>query len=295
MKQIMCLDAGGMSIKYNMRNSAGELLVPTRAIPKPPDKESFVAAIEQLVKESEHQVDGLAFSMPGFLDSQSGYMIGGGALDYLQDIQFFELFSQLGIPVSIENDARSAALAEVTAGNAQGCENFACLTLGTGVGCALMVHGKFITGTSFKGGEFGSNIMVAADQSYQTYHATASMSALLRDYKLAKGLALDTPVDGAAIFEEAQSDAAIAAIVDQWYLYVGIAICNLATTFNGEKILIGGGVSAHPGLLAGIEKAVQQLIPGPLWQLFAVPVDICKFHNDAGCLGAYYHFQAMHG
>lgn len=94
--------------------------------------------------------------MPGVIDTERGYMITGGALTDLDSFAFKdELEKYIGLPVELENDVNCVALAEKWKGNAKNCNNFICMTIGTGVGGAIFINNKLIRGNNFSAGEFG--------------------------------------------------------------------------------------------------------------------------------------------
>lgn len=92
--------------------------------------------------------------MPGTIDHQSGFIYQGGALQYNNGTEFAkELYEKLGVPVTIENDARCAALAEIWQGKLQGVENGLVLVIGTGLGGAIVKNGVIYRGTHLYAGE----------------------------------------------------------------------------------------------------------------------------------------------
>ena len=312
MSHILAIDVGGTEIKYNVLSASGELLQETKFVatpsPKGPNytwteeenkkaKADYVALIERLIEESTYEITGLAVSAPGYINAHTGEIQFGGHLIYMNNTSFYELLAHLNIPIVIDNDARCVAMAEYGAGGAVGLDNFACITLGTGVGSGIMVHGKLIEGSHNRGGEYGASfIEKTADGKHLTFHDTCSMSSLVRRYKDAKGVT-DQEVNGRMIFSELE-DPVVAALVEDWYEAIAVAVYNLVVTFDSQKILIGGGVSARPDLA---EKVVAALIriTGAMtlgrstWEMFGIPVEACTFRNDSGLLGAFYRFQEI--
>jgi len=291
---VLCYDVGGTEIKYNVMDKNGNLVGKTSNEPTPKTKAEFVNFIECLIANSPYKINGLAASMPGFINSEKGYLERGGAILYFDETDFFATFAHLNIPMSVDNDARCVAMAEFGDGAAKGCENFACLTIGTGIGVGLMVNGKLVEGKHSRAGEFGHNIVKRSDGQSYNYHQTASMKALIEMYCDLKQLPLDAEVTGKDIFAAAETDSTVKALLAEWYRNLAIAIFNLTTTFDFEKILIGGGVSARPELIDNIVAAITDIDAAAVWPIFNIPVEACKYRNEAGLIGAFYRFKASH-
>ncbi|EAC9287253.1 ROK family protein, partial [Listeria monocytogenes] len=99
----------------------------------------------------------------------------------------------------------------------------------------------------------------------------------------AKAIPESEEILGETIMQQWSSDPETQEILKQWARYVALAIYNLAVTMNPEKILIGGGISQHPDLLAIIKQAINE---NPHWPDFQVPIETCRYYNDSGLLGA---------
>lgn len=93
--------------------------------------------------KKEHIIQGVAISSPGAVNKNTGVIEGASALPYIHGFNIqSELETLFALPVSIENDANCAALAEVAFGAAKGCTTALLLVLGTGVGGAVVIDGK---------------------------------------------------------------------------------------------------------------------------------------------------------
>ena len=294
MKYIMCIDGGGTAIKYNVMDETGVFVHESRQVATPHTKAGFVHTIEELLAQCDKQISGISFSMPGFIDSTTGYIDRGGAIEYFDKTNFYQLFEHLNLPISIENDGRCFAIAEMEVGNAQGCKDFICFTIGTGVGTGIVTNGALVKGATFRGGEYGMGF-IFIDGKPQMYHHACAMTALIQMYKVAKGLPLNTKIEGHDIFAEALTDETTADVLATWYRNLAVAIWNLVMTFNPEKILLGGGVSAQPDLAHNIEKEILKFDYKGFWgDGFGIPIEPAKYRNDSGFIGAFYHFKQMY-
>lgn len=110
MKKYLCIDVGGTSMKIGLIDEEGNILK-TDSIKTPETLEGMYQAMCDVFHQYDN-VQGLALSMPGAVDSEAGIIGGSSALDYIhgpcikRDLQ-----ERLKVPVEMENDANCAALA----------------------------------------------------------------------------------------------------------------------------------------------------------------------------------------
>ena len=137
---ILAIDVGGTNIKYALVDredrffSRGVIPTAIRSL------DDFRATIMRIYEPLKEQVEGIAFSMPGIIDAQTGFMYSGGSLSWIHNIAMAGEVSGFlsGVPVSIENDAKAAALAELESGALMGCREAAVVICGTGLGLSLI-------------------------------------------------------------------------------------------------------------------------------------------------------------
>ena len=133
-------------------------LILTLGIDTPDNLDTFYEELSDAVNEikANHKIVGVAISSPGAVNKATGVIEGASALPYIHNFKIVpELEKRFGLPVSIENDANCAAMAEVTFGNGRGCKNLAFVVCGTGIGGAVVIDGKICHGSHLYGGEFG--------------------------------------------------------------------------------------------------------------------------------------------
>ena len=290
----LSFDVGGTKTKYSLVNESGEILE-SGSFSTKDNKEIIFSNIKNIVEEfknKNYSIDGLAFSMPGVIDVKNGHMITGGALRDLYDFPFKEKLEQyIGIPVELENDVNCVALAEKWQGNAKDCENFVCLTVGTGVGGAIYIDGKMVRGTKYAAGEFGFMI---TDRRENYEEASLSMSGsvrggLIQTYARKKGINWEE-LNGEKIFELAENGDKIALeVIDDFYTSLAYSVYNLSVSLNPEKILIGGEITRREDFIKIIEDKVE-IIKKDVCPLKMPIIERCKFLNDSGKIGAVYHF-----
>lgn len=111
-------------------------------------------------------------AVPGKVDHHDETIYGGGALQFLDQVNLPAAL-QLAVPVSVENDGKAAALAELWLGNLKNVQNGAAVVLGTGVGGGLILNGQLYAGSHFQAGEL-SFMVLDTDLSNQANQAEKS-------------------------------------------------------------------------------------------------------------------------
>ena len=113
--KILVVDIGGTSIKYACMREDMTMLTRGK-IPTPKEgREELIEAIGKLY-DGLPDVEGIAISMPGIIDSAGGYCVMGGALRYNDDFYLrHSLYKRCPVKIYMENDAKCAAMAEAAA------------------------------------------------------------------------------------------------------------------------------------------------------------------------------------
>lgn len=289
MKKYIALDIGGTAIKYGIYTDDYEELDGGKiATQKEPP--AFLQQIIDLVDELKARFDvtGVAISIGGFIDP-----INGKNDDHTVGINFKtynlkkEISEACGLPTEIENDANCAAIAEYANGAARGSKDICVLTVGTGIGGALITDGKLWRGSRFRAGEFGLMYVnhELANDSEKFTHASA-MAVLVMRVKSA----LDKDVDGEYIFSNL-ADETISKIYNHWLWELAATAASVLVCFDPELLLIGGGISNQTTFIDELARRIYHLQP----YLKDIPVKACQLKNNAGKIGAVYHFKDMQG
>jgi len=290
MKKYIAFDVGGTKVKHGLVFEDGTILEKGSYRTVCDDLEVFLIEMVKTIAEynEEHEVEGVAISLPGFINPVTGYSEKAGAVTALDGKNLKKLIEAIvPLRVEVENDGNCSALAERWSGNAVGCENFISFTIGTGIGGGIVVGGNVVHGHTFRGGEFGFMLTEANVLGKEMLHTNASTSSLIKRYKEYKGIDKNVTVEGETIFSEALESKEVEQIINEWLKRISYGIYNLAVTLNPQKILIGGGVSAREEL---IEKIKEKLNEIECWEFLKVDIEPCKHRNDAGMIGAVYHF-----
>ncbi|MEH7304557.1 ROK family protein [Neobacillus drentensis] len=293
MKAYMVFDIGGTYIKYAVMDQEGKKFESGK-FPTPCEGlESFLQKLSQVTKEysNSFELQGIALSSPGAVNVKSGFIGGASAIPYIHGVCMTDLIRErTGFPVSIENDANCAALAEGWLGAAKGTEYYICIVIGTGIGGSIVINQSILRGASLHGGEFGYMIMGAQSKNPldQTWSKTASTHALVEEVARRKSLAKGT-LNGEEVFLLADKGDTIAKeSIVEFYKRLAIGIYNLTYALDPQKIFIGGGISKRQEVIDGINRELNRLRDDI--STLRIEVQACQFDNDANLIGALFHF-----
>ncbi|GAB2480996.1 ROK family protein [Alkalibacterium psychrotolerans] len=285
---ILCFDIGGIRIKYAMINE--EKILSKGYTSTPENKTDFLTAIKQIIDDfqKDYTFESLSFSFPGYINPYTGYAERSGALTYFYGSNIFSELSEIvgrDYSIHVENDANCAAIAEKKSGAAIDNRSFVLATVGSGFGGGIFINNELVRGFQYKGGEFGQMLLSADACKHFDVDRRGSIKTLILEYKKCKGLSEADSVTAEDVLNEIH-EREVEQLVNVWVRDICVALYNVATVINPEKIIIGGGISAHPDFLP-LVKSQMECIPN--WSEFRVPIETCRYHNDSGLLGAYYH------
>ena len=289
---LLVFDFGGTSVKYTLWEEDKLLTVSSFPTPKTWE-ETKVKVLEIKTKYAKaYELHGAAFSFPGCVDHVNGEIVGYSGIKYIHHFPIkHELIELLQLPVSMENDANCAALAEVWSGVAKGAKNVLFVVVGTGVGGAIVIDGKIHTGAHLYGGEFGFMFL-----DYDGMHDQQTLSGLGTAVRMAERYCrrIDVPqgtYSGVEVFEFAKGDDVHAAFeVETFYKYLSIGLFNLQLSFDPEIIVIGGGISANKEIVTNLETRLNDLLRTAHVKDFKARLLPCFYENDANLLGAVKNF-----
>lgn len=289
----LIFDIGGTSIKYAKMNQRGEILDRGQFKTEKQDMTLFCQNLYEKI-ESCQDLQGVGISYPGIVDSEKRQIMHAAALPCLDGYLINEVLSDCHVPISIENDAKCAALAELWQGSLKGCSSALVMVLGTGIGGAIIQNGKLYKGRHFKAGEFGSFLCVQDIQKQEAVSLGKELSATGLIYQIAKALHL--PPDGPCIFEKIQQKDPIAySIFMNYCLSLTKEIFNIDYILDLEKVSIGGGISVQPILIETLNQCFQQWREKYRDDPYDLEIVACTHHHDANLIGALYHHLNQEG
>jgi glucokinase len=282
---VVGVDIGGTKIVAGAVDAAGRVVdredraTPERTAPADVVESLIVDAVTTLGERQE--VDAVGIAAAGFVDEAGERVMFAPHLSWRNEPLRERLGSRLGLPVVVANDANAALWAEHLHGGAVDADDVVMVTLGTGIGGALLVGGRLHTGRNGMAGEFGHTQAVPGGRPCECGHVGCweqycSGKALGR-FAQEAGSDLRGPALTAAA--EAGDPVARGAFVEvgSW---LGVGLADLVAGFDPDLVLVGGGVSAagdlllaparralHARLVGGGYRQVPPIVPAALGPL----------------------------
>jgi len=286
---VIGMDVGGTNIKAGIISPSGAIIgLAQAATPATQGKEAILACMEEMVCQLRNDYRGgigaLGIGVAGRIDRRTGAVLY--ATDNLPGWMGTPLKSvmeaRLSLPVFVDNDVNAAALGEGWLGAGREAKHYLLLTLGTGVGGALVHDGKLIAGPRGGAGEIGHMILYPGGTACNCGQSGcleqyASGTALNRSAKL-----VDNGWDSRELLRQLelgheQSQAVISRFVSD----LATGLVSLQNLYDPELIIIGGGImDTHRlwwrDLLAQLDSGTEQ----------SINVRPAGLGNEAGLLGA---------
>lgn len=306
------IDVGGTNVKIALVDDNGKIIysnsVPTYAkMGYEYTVNNIKQAIKDLMKETNttpSDIEGIGFDFPGQVDCKTGVVKLAPNIPGWVNVPIAQMIEdEFHIPTRIDNDVRCAALGELKFGAGRGCENFICITVGTGIGSGIVINGKVVRGATNAAGELGhiklqmngGPICGCGDTGcLEAFASGPAIVAMAQEYikggkstKFREMAAVEggeiTPYMVAKAAEEGDPVAKrIFEIVGE---YIGIGLTSVINLLNPERVIIGGGVAESGELLLGpIRKTIKEramVVAGN-----AVEIVPAQLSNSAGVIGA---------
>ncbi len=276
-------DIGGTAVKHGVWEN--DNLIELNSFPTPASFEELLEKFQQVIQGYGKKIGGVAISSPGAVDSEKRTILGISAVDYLHQRPIFdELEDYLGLPVTIENDANCAGIAEVELGAGKHSQHMAFVVLGTGVGGAIFIDRKLYKGANLFGGEFG----LMKSMSNQTFSQNGTLVKAAKFYSAQ----IDKQVTGKDLYQLSEAGNELAkSYLDAMYQTIANNLYTIQVTLNPELIVLGGGVSRRPELANEVSSRLKKLLKDEQVEEIMPEVRCCEFHNDANLIGAAMNFQ----
>lgn len=283
--QVIGIDLGGTAIKLGRFTPDGTCLLSLSvATPQPATPEAVVAVMVEAIAQidPEQHTAAIGVGTPGPTDAAGRVAKVAINLKGWHDVPLAEwLEAKTGKPTILANDANCAGLGEAWLGAGRRFQNLILLTLGTGVGGAIIFDGKLFVGHQGAGGELGL-ITLNPDGPM----CNSGNQGSLEQYVSVSAIRRRTGKEPDQLGMLAQAGDAYA--LTFWQEYgrdLGIGLTSLVYVLTPEAIIIGGGVSASaefflPFVKAEIEQRVLHTSRVGLQILSA------ELGNSAGMVGA---------
>jgi glucokinase len=252
----------------------------------------ILANITDAIHEVWHDdVKNIGLGLAGTTDPAKGFFYKGA--NYPKSFRNIEITKKLKdfkVPISIDNDVHCFTLGESLFGQAKGLRNVFGITLGTGVGGALIIDGQIYRGRNNAAGEIGhttismKNTRAECGMGYFGHlEAFASGTGMAR--MIAERYSTPFPTEELSA-RAAGGDKKATEIIEIAGYAFAVGCANVVQTLNPDVIVVGGGLSRVQGLWKVLRREYKGLIPYP--QLRSTPVVKSRLGHDANILGAAY-------
>lgn len=262
-KWCLGIDIGGTSVKFGLFDMEGMLLkkwsIPTRTQESGKNiLEDIAISLEKNLKIwgfEREQIAGAGLGVPGLV-MEYGTVLHAENLGWDRVAVAEELKKLTGIQIKVENDANLAALGEIWKGSGKNCHSMLFVTLGTGIGCGIVIDDKILSGVSGAAGEIGHMHV----EDHMKKQCNCGKYGCLEQFASATGICWlgnqimensseDSALRGQEIsarivFDAVRNQDLLAVqIAEKFGYYLGKALAASACIINPERIVIGGGVS----------------------------------------------------
>lgn len=269
-------------------------------------EDMIVEVVEELVAEAgDGGVAAVGIGAAGFVAADRATVVFAPHLSWRQEPLRDALTTRLALPVAVDNDANAAVWAESRFGAAAGESHVMMITLGTGIGGAILMDGRVVRGQFGMAGEFGHMQTVPGGLRCECgnrgcWEQYASGNALVREARslitaespMATDLVDRVGGDPEALTGPLVTDAARAGdptaveLIAEVGAWLGVGLANLAAAFDPGRFVIGGGVSAAGELLLQPARgAFHRQLTGRGYRPEAEIV-AAALGNEAGLIGA---------
>ncbi|KRL11566.1 glucokinase [Lentilactobacillus otakiensis DSM 19908 = JCM 15040] len=268
-KYYLGVDLGGTNIKAGLFDEDFQTV---EKLHKPTHEEEGPTAVlnriwaccQELMAAAKIQADDIlaaGFGIPGQMDVEKGISIFSPNFTDWQDIPVAKwLHAKLGKPVFIDNDVRVNLYGEMAFGAGRGHRNVVLVTIGTGLGAAILINGQVLYGASNSVGEIGHMNMyrhgrpcacgssgclgryVSARGIVKTMQEKLAdgQTSMVGDW-MARGQELTTKLISEAV---AQGDVTAIDVFKETGELLGFGLGNVINLYNPEELILGGGVAA---------------------------------------------------
>jgi glucokinase len=302
------IDVGGTKILGALIDEHGKILAEQRVASPAQDAAEIVAAVAKLVgllqAQADREIVGVGVAVAGFIDADASTVLFSPNLDFRNEPLKAKIAAQISLPVVVENDANAAGWAEFAFGAARGTKDMIMLTLGTGVGGAVVSDGELRRGGFGIAGELGHLRLVPDGRlcgcgQRGCLEQYSSGTAVL---KAAKKLASSDGPAGARLAQlQAESgeltghhvyqallegDSAALSLVNEAGSHLGAAIGSFVAILDPQVVVIGGGLSeAGDLILDPIRQSYLKHLPARGYRP-ELEIVSARFSNQSGVLGA---------
>lgn len=301
-----CVDVGGTEIKAGIVDKNANIISSAKIKTTPNEhnhlETNIIKVFENLSSSTGLNVNdaqGIGIGLPGIVDSKNGVLNFSGNLK-LENYPIKKILSKHFKPeIKITNDAEASLLAELHYGAGKNLNNFILITIGTGIGCGIVLNRTSIRNFSPHSCEIGH--MKITDKNVKCscgelgcFEAIASSKALTQFTKTAmknnphskmwKTYNLET-ASAKTVFDYKDDDETARNVFETFIENLGTGLVNLCNVYMPEAIIVGGAISAQEKALI---KPLENYINSHIYEKnagFKIKCKTAKFKNQSGLLG----------
>lgn len=298
------IDMGGTRIKMALVRKNGDLLKEENLEARA--ELSLEQRLDELGEDirrlltTKYQLTGIGIAFPGIVDHTSGRILSKYVKYPDANKVNLKVWAEenWGVPLVLENDARAALIGEWQYGAGEGCDNLLMLTLGTGMGSAVLINGKLLRGRNFLAGNLGGHMSIDFEGELCNcgnkgcVETVGSTWALPGNFKKItnhenSSLAGEEALSFKLVFTEAAKGDRVARELKQRSLEAwSTGIINLLHAYDPEKVIIGGGIMQSGDEIIPI---IEQRVKERSWLPDSgVPIVAALQTKYAGILGVCY-------
>ncbi|MFR9753233.1 ROK family glucokinase [Nocardia sp. 004] len=261
------IDVGGTNIRASVVDDSGEVLDTVQA-PTPHSARALEDALDFAVRDlrRRHPIGAVGLAVAGFVNGDRSTVRFAPHLPWQDAPVAQRLTDRLELPVILEHDANAAMWAEHRFGAAAGGHNVVLITIGTGIGSALLIEGRLYRGTHGAAPELGHLRVVPegracpcgkrgcwerycsgtalADTAIEMLATAPVRSVLARDVARDPGSLTGRRVAGAA----QDGDPLAVRVMADFARWLGLGLAFVSDLFDPDLVVIAGGVSSSAPL-----------------------------------------------
>jgi len=286
------IDIGGTTIKAGRVDAFGAVSESARTSTPTDDLARLIDAVAGLVSKlrTDSSIAAVGIGIPGLRNARSRTIQTSPHIPCIRGVNLEDrLQEKLGIPVITENDANAGAYGEWRCGAGKGLQHMAYITLGTGLGCGLILAEHLFRGTSGYAGELGHTVVekggrqcaCGARGCIETRVSAPGIVQTAQEAKVSGDISTAESIYNSAM----QGNTAAKSVFEETGRYLGMVCANLMNLLNPQAIVIGGGVMASGDLLLGAarDEARRRAFPPAAEDC---PIVQSQLWPDAGTIGA---------
>ena len=297
------IDIGGTKIAGGVVDAGGSILEKLR-VDTPADPDALTDAVAAMVRHfgEHHDIAAVGVAAAGFIDRDRAVILHAPNIDWHDTPLRDQLQDRLSMPITLENDANAAGWAEFRFGAGRRTHDMVMLTVGTGVGGAIVTGGKLFRGGNGIAGELGhvrhvrDGLLCGCGQRgciemYASGRAlqreaneiadAGGIGARLAQVREEKGEIPGTAVSRLVLEDDPGAIEAITRVASA----LGEACASFTAVLDPELFVIGGGVAQlGDALLDPMRAAYEATLPGA-GERPSASFAIAQLVNDAGLIG----------